>query len=493
MNTVYSTFRARRDETPHATAVIDVDGRQISYADFDALVDTIADLFPDRTPGRVGIVMNHNVEMIAALFAVLKRGAAFVAAEPDQPLERTNFMLRQAGVDFVITSPEYASRFAGYMILPLPWNERIVHGLNVEAVPVEPSSPAYILYTSGTTGKPKGVIVTNGNVCHYANAFASEFRPRPGEDVMAQFSVCTFDIFIEEVFGSLLNGMALAIVPDKIRRENNVRALLEYIEKNDVSILSGFPYLLQDINRSGLPLPDSLRLLISGGDVLRASYIDRLLPLVEIYNTYGPSETTVCATYMRCNNVRPLDDGTYPIGHDINGVKVTVCDPAGIPVADGVHGELYISGNGVSQGYLVKVPESENFFTDHEGKRVYKSGDIGYRLPSGDLAFLHRKDTQVMIMGKRVECDEAENVLSACTEVERALVRPFVNETGHSYMVAYIVPHNRDTFSPARLRMKISTFLMPFMIPKFFVLLDKIPLTVNGKPNRDALPQVLDL
>lgn len=493
VNTIYGRLARCVAERPDCVAVIDVlpDGevRRLTYAQFDQLIDTIGARFPVNRPRFVGIVADHGAEMIAAMMAVLKAGGAYVAAEPSFPRERVRYMMSEANVDFIIASPAYASRFCKrHPVMILSPGTAIAEDAIFEAADTKGDDPAYVLYTSGTTGRPKGVVVTNANVCHYARAFAAEFHPRCG-DVMLQCSVCTFDIFVEEVFTTLLSGAALAIAPE--RDKASAGTLMDFVERHGVTEMSGFPYLLLDMNK--LPsIPSSLRLIISEGDVLRAGYIDRLLTMTDadIYNTYGPSETTVCATYFRVNDRDPLDDGTYPIGHPVEGTQVEVLDEKLHPVDRGAPGEICIMGDGVSRGYLRDVPEQANFTTLPDGRQMYRSGDLGYRLPDGNFGFLHRKDTQVMIMGKRVECEEVENVLNAQDEVEAGLIRSDIDSSGLAYLTAYIVPKAGRMFSLKRLKSKLSRYLTPFMIPEFFVTLDHIPLTPNGKVDTHALPKI---
>ncbi len=241
----------------------------------------------------------------------------------------------------------------------------------------------------------------NHSVVNYAEAFGHEFHTAPG-DVMLQYSICSFDIFVEEVFTTLLNGATLAIPPKKVK-DGSLADLMEFCERHGVTEVSGFPYLLADMNRHHR-FPGTLRLLISGGDVIRASYISWLKDRdFVIYNTYGPSETTVCATYFRIDNAVPLDDGTFPVGNAVKGVGVKILDNNLNEVSAGETGEICIFGEGVSRGYLGNPPEQENFVTLEDGTRMYRSGDLGYMLPDGNIAFLRRKDRQVMILGKRVE------------------------------------------------------------------------------------------
>ena len=475
-DTIYSRFHRQVSDNGHLTAIIE-EGRRLTYADLDQLVDRIAlkisalGDFPT-----VGIVMSHGAGMIAAMLAVLKCGAGYVPAEPTLPAARRDYMMDTARVKLVLDDT---------FLEDLP-------PLTGESIP-DRSTPyglAYILYTSGTTGHPKGVKVSNHSVVNYAEAFEREFQTAPG-DVMLQYSVCSFDIFVEEVFTTLLNGAALAIPgPDTVK--GGVERLMEFVKRKGVSIISGFPYLLAEMNKLD-HIPVSLRLLISGGDVLREGYIDRLRHCgVLIYNTYGPSETTVCASYFRCDNAMALPDGTFPVGKAVKGVKVVVLDNHLREVPKGETGEICILGEGVSDGYVggSRVPEQRNFVKLPDGSRLYRSGDLGYVLPDGNIAFLHRKDDQVMILGKRVEPEEVENVLNAAPDVERGVVCPFTDSKGLSYLVAYFVPKGVK-YSLDRIMEWLSSKLTDFMIPEYFVAMKSIPLTRRGKVDKASLPVVL--
>ena len=305
---------------------------------------------------------------------------------------------------------------------------------------------------------------------------------------MLQYSVCSFDIFTEEVFASLLSGAALAIPSAKTKE--NIHTLMNFAERNNVTVISGFPYLLLEMNN--LPqIPKSIRLLISGGDVLRVGYITNLIDKAEIYNTYGPSETTVCASYYRCNDAVPLSDGTYPIGKPVLGTQIEILDENMTPVRAGEIGEICILGGGVSAGYIgSRKKDNEAFITRDDGSVVYRSGDLGYFLTDGNISFLHRQDSQVMIMGRRVEPAEVESVLCKCPEIEKAVVRPYTDEQNLSYMVAYVVLKQFDT-SLSTLKKEMARFLPNYMIPEFFVRMADIPLNANGKVDSKALPIIM--
>ncbi|MBO6112411.1 MAG: amino acid adenylation domain-containing protein [Lachnospiraceae bacterium] len=483
MNTIIEEFMAQVNENIEALAVFDND-RKLSRRELLQLADTIALRIPEGCK-RVGIIMNHSVEMIASIFAALRVGAAYIPVEPFFPKERIRYMMEEAEVRVLITNSGYADRFSGFTNIIVDKGFAIEETAAVGAE-YDEKDLAYILYTSGTTGKPKGVSVTNANVCHYVRAFRNEFHPAFG-DIMLQHSVCSFDIFVEEVFTTLLSGAALAIPSDEERAD--AKKLIDFIRRNNVTMLSGFPYLLQEIN--DLPeIPKSLRLLISGGDVIRASYVTNLLGKVEVYNTYGPSETTVCASYCRCTDENILEDGTFPVGKPVLGVEIKVMDDEGREVTYGEVGELCIFGGGVSNGYIGNRNEENKAFVNTADGRMYRSGDLGYYLPDGNIAFLHRKDTQIMIRGKRVEVSEVENVLTRSELIRQAYVAPKVDDNNLSYMVAYVVPEKEDV-RLEDITDYMKDYLTDFMIPEYFVELKSLPLNANGKVDKAALPNVL--
>lgn len=471
-HTIYSKFLEQVKLHPDDIAVIE-DGLELTFSQLDRLVDRILAKFYHQEPHLVGIVMRHGVNQIAAMLAVLKSGAGYVPAEPGLPAGRIDYMMKSAGVELVIDDDFCDNLPEGDFDFP----DRS-----------EPSGIAYILFTSGTTGKPKGVIVENHSVVSYSDAFEEEMKVGPG-DVMLQFSVCSFDIFVEEVFASLLNGVAIAI-PSWTVHEGGLECVMDFCRRHKVTIIDGFPYLIADINRSPALLPNTVRLIISGGDVIRGSYIDKLRDKgIRIYNTYGPSETTVCASYYRIDNSPTLPDGTFPIGKAVKGVAIKILDGNLNEVNDGETGEICIYGEGVGRGYLGNPPEQANFVVMDSGERIYRSGDMGYVLSDGNLAFLNRRDDQVMILGRRVEPEEVENVLNEYEGVERGVVRSFQDEAGLHFLTAYFVPG--EGFSIRNLKNFLRERLADFMIPEFFVALDKIPLTYRGKVDISALPKLM--
>ncbi len=486
MDTIYGLFQEIVKEHGQEPAIIE-DNRTLTFEELSSMVDRIACSFPKEIHS-VGVVMRHRAEMIASLLAILKCGGRYIPAEPTFPTGRIHDMMKESDVDFVLTERAFANKLEGF-----PTRNTDCEICSVETpswkrdAVDDPDRPAYVLYTSGTTGRPKGVCVTNHNVCHYVRAFADEFHPAPG-DIMLQYSVCSFDIFVEEVFASLLNGAALAIPSDEDKAD--IHTLMNFVDRHHVTMLSGFPYLLAEINH--LPqIPSSLRLLISGGDVLRGVYVDHLLDKATVYNTYGPSETTVCAAYYCCNKGKVLDDGTYPVGHPVKGTSIRILDQQGNEVPQGQTGEICIYGDGVSKGYIGDhAEENKAFERQSDGSLMYRSGDLGYVLPDGNIAFLHRKDTQIMIYGKRVEVAEVESRLYQCDDVQQAVVRAYKDEDGLAYMIAYVVPEDSN-LKVSKIRKELSENLTSFMIPDYFVEMKQIPHNANGKPDDSRLPVVM--
>lgn len=470
--TIYSTFKRQAENNPKAPAVI-TDSQTVTFSQLDELADKILSKFYDKNYNFVGIKMRHGVNQIAAMLAVLKSGAAYIPAEPFLPKARIDYMMKNAGVELVIDD-EFCEN------LPTPQKS-----LNDRS---RPDGVAYVLYTSGTTGRPKGVMIENHSVVNYAGAFKKEMKIGEG-DVMLQYSVCSFDIFVEEVFATLLNGGAIAI-PSYEVHNGSLEGLMDFCKRHEVTILDGFPYFVADINRKPHLIPPSVNLIISGGDVVRANYISNLKGKdIRIYNTYGPSETTVCCNYYRIDNAPALEDGTFLIGKPVDGTQVRIMDENFNELPDGEVGEICIFGEGVGHGYLGNPPEQKNYVTMADGTRFYRSGDMGYKQKDGNMGFLHRKDDQVMILGRRVEPEEVENVLNEYEGIDRGIVRSFKDESGLHYLVAYIVPN--VGFTMKGLKEWMASKLADFMVPEFFVALHNIPLTIRGKVDSDALPVVL--
>jgi len=484
--TIYSRFKELVSNDPEHPAVID-ERTCVSYAGLDRLVDTMISRFPSFIPARVGIVMDHCVEMVAAMMAVIKSGAAFVAVEPDFPPGRLVTFLVENGVDFVITGGKYASVLSDFKRLIIDSGVKTDPALHPLPDRSRPSRPAYIMYGSTPDGYPLGVAVGNSQVLHFAESFRRTYNIS-GDDILLQFSACIMNIFIQEVFGALLNGAAVAIPSAGTR--NDAAQLVRFIDERYVTIVSGFPFLMMELNRLEA-LPVTVRLLISSGGQLHAGSIDRLLEQVPVYNTYGPAEATVSVTCYCCNTGSPLPDGTFPIGRPMNGTDVMILDDNLREVAPGAEGEICLVGDGLADYYTGDHrADVDSFATLAGGRRVFRTGDLGRRLPDGNYAFLRRMDSEISIFGKKVVTGEVERAMRMSEEVCDCAVVPYSDEQNSAYLVAYVVPKSK-MFRLSWVKTRMSQYVPAYMIPEFFVLMKSIPTDASGSVNTMALPVVL--
>lgn len=484
--TIYSRFKELVNNDPDHPAVID-ERTCVTYAGLDRLVDNLISRFPSFIPARVGIVMDHSVEMVAAMLAVIKSGAAFVAVEPDFPPGRLVRFLIENGVDFVITQEQHASLLNDFSRLIIGSDIYVDAALHPLPDRSRADRPAYIIYSSTPDGYPLGIAVGNSPVLHFAESFRRTYNIS-ADDILLQFSACIVNIFIQEIFGALLSGAVVAI-PSAATR-NDPAALVRFIDEQYVTVVSGFPYLMSELN--DIPsLPITLRLLISSGDQLHAASIGHLLEQITVYNTYGPPEATVSVTSYCCNTGRPLPDGTYPIGTPMNGTNILLLDDDLNEVAPGAEGEICLYGDGLADYYTGDHrTDIQTFVTTPDGRRVFRTGDIGRRLPDGNYVNLHRKNSEVSILGKKVVTGEVERALRHSDEVAAAAVVHYVDEQGAAYLVAYVVPASKS-FRLSWVKTTMAQYIPGYMIPEFFVLLHSLPTDAAGALNPQALPVVL--
>ena len=492
-NTISEMFEKQVLQTPNNIAIIDGD-RQISYKELNEKVNQFAHYLREKginKEEKICVVMNHSIEMLVTILAVIKSGAVYIPMEPTFPIKRINFIVNETDAKIVITEQQYENVFERKENL-IFYNESIYlkHSKNNPIIVNDEKSLMYVLYTSGTTGTPKGVMVEHGNTCNYVNAFKEYFKITE-EDRMLQSSVCTFDIFVEEVFPILLTGGALVIA-----HSTNYLELLQLIREKEVTITSTFPYFLNDVDKyitEVSEIPDSWKIAISGGDTLRKEYIKKISEKVRVFNTYGPSETTVCASYYEFDKNYSLSE-SIPIGKSIKNVNIIILDDNLDPVKNGTVGEICISGKGVSRGYL-NQPEktSESFIENPLNTKeiLYKTGDLGRVLPDGNLEFIKRKDKQVMILGKRVEPLEVENVMLKNDIIKSAVVKANEDTNGYSYLTAYYTIDKCVENNIKRIKSMMEQYLPDFMIPEFFVKMDEFPITANGKIDLKSLPQIM--
>ncbi|MCP4156343.1 MAG: amino acid adenylation domain-containing protein, partial [bacterium] len=478
----------------------------ITYRELDVRAHRLARFLKGKGVGPdtiVAIKTGRSVEMIIGLLGILKAGGAYLPIDPAYPQERIDYMLKDSNAGHLLTTGEYSQTKSGTSILlieeilyaePSP-SSRACGGSPAAA---KASALAYIIYTSGSTGLPKGVATGHGNLMAYVFAFLKQFDIN-SRDVVIQQASYSFDAFVEELYPVLLKGGILAVAQREQTRD--IPRLAGFIARHQVSMITCSPLMLEAFNRLREPaLLSSLRLVISGGDILEPRYIDGLLTLGAIYNTYGPTEGTVCATYHRCSG----DESPIPIGKPIANYRVYILDKHRQPLPIGAAGELCIAGPGVSRGYLNK-PEltAETFIdvpidsTQNSPHTVYFSGDLARWQPDGSIEFLGRLDQQVQVRGFRIELGEIEYRLQQHEQVEKAVVIDRKSPGGDNCICAYWIPltpatgpEDNAAFQTGEvLRDYLAKSLPDYMLPQHIVQLDEIPLNVGGKVHRRALPE----
>lgn len=467
---------------------------EMSYAELDRVSNKKANYLISKgvkTEDFIGIILEHSIDLIVNIIAVLKTGAAYIPMEHTFPKNRINYIIEQAPVKYLITDEKFYDKINNRSKIIDNNIDLTDYSNEKPEVSIKGSNAIYALYTSGSTGNPKGVVVEQHNVSNYVKAFKKEFNVNEN-DKMLQNSVVTFDIFTEELFPILCNGGTLVIIEEE--KENNAREILNLIKKENISFISAFPYLISDINKlveKGERFPKSLRVTISGGDTLRKEHCNYIVNKTMVYNTYGPTETTVVCSYYHYTD-RDVDSKTVPIGRSIYGTEMLVLDENFNKVQPGEIGEICIIGNGVSRGYLHLDEETKNNFIANPfnpKERMYLSGDLGLLKEDGNIEFIKRKDQQVMIQGRRVEPSEVENVLYKFNSINRAIVKPYQDQEGYSFLVGYI--QMEENTSLKQIKSHLLQYVPDYMVPEYFVKVDNFNVTLNGKNDRKGLPVIL--
>ncbi|MFE6364411.1 amino acid adenylation domain-containing protein [Streptomyces sp. NPDC057806] len=508
--TLAELFEERAAAGPERTAVTCGDER-LTYAALNAEANRLARLLTDHGagPGRVvALALERGTRLLPALLAVLKTGAAYLPLDPGHPAGRLRLVVEDAAPVVLVTEGAHAHLAGDALPVVRLDDEQVAADLARRSAadltdadrhgPVSPSDTAYIIHTSGSTGRPKGVPVPHSNVVRLLAAAAEHFDFR-ADDVWTLFHSYAFDFSVWEIWGALLRGGRVVVVPYAVSR--SPREFWELLHREGVTVLnqtpSAFEQLIDaDLERGGGT--GALRYVVFGGEALRPA---RLRPWAErhgldrpaLVNMYGITETTVHVTHHRLTRA-DLDDprrGSV-IGTPLADLRVHLLDAQGRPVPPGATGEMYVSGPGVAAGYLNRPDLTADRFLDDPygppGTRMYRSGDLARRRPDGTLDYLGRADAQIQLRGFRVEPGEIEAVLAAHPGVTRAAVVPRRADNGALHLVAYTVPSGDAPAGPAELRAHAAAHLPEHMVPAACVLVDALPLTANGKLDVEALP-----
>ncbi|MDB1088334.1 amino acid adenylation domain-containing protein [Streptomyces sp. ACA25] len=481
---------------PDATALVsDVDGETLTYAELDGRSDRLARLLTARGAAPdtiVAVSLPRSSDMVVAVLAVLKTGAAYLPLDPALPAERLRYLLTDAAPAMVVTAPgtRPADCPAPLTVLGTPETEAALDALPPDAPtaggPLLPSHPAYIIYTSGSTGRPKGVVVTHTGVHGLVTAQAERFAVDDASRVL-QFASLGFDAAFSELGMALFTGAALVVAEqDRMLGE----ALPELTRKHSVTHVTLPPSVLATLPPDALP---GRLTLVVAGEACPPGLARTWAAGRRMINAYGPTEATVCATMSDpLSPDLPAAATSVPVGRPLDGVRVRVLDRRLRPVPAGAPGEVYLSGRALAQGYLRRAPlTAERFVADPYGPpggRMYRTGDRARWLPDGTLDYLGRTDDQVKLRGFRIEPGEIEAVLSQHPELAAAAVTVKRDERGNRRLVAYAVPAAGHDPQTARLRTYAREHLPEHMVPALFVRLDRLPVNANGKTDRAALP-----
>ncbi len=464
-------------------------GRETTYEALHEKANQLAHYLREQhavqPDGPVAVWMPRDESLVMALLGVLKSGAAYLPVDPDLPAERVRLMLADSGCKVVLGSERaFAGLPDGFTPAVLVTQESLAAVLPdypvTAPLPVHgPQHLAYVIYTSGSTGTPKGVMIEHGALTDYVSTFTEHFGLSAADTVVQQASV-GFDTAVEEIFPVLCAGGKLAIAEAGGR---DIEALLSLIEHQQATVLSTSPWVVNELNGQADRL-GSLRLLISGGDVLRAAQVSRLAGKLPLYNTYGPTESTVCATY---GEVRVPGESEI-IGRPIANRHLYLLDESGQLVPAGVTGEIAIAGAGLARGYTNDSELTARRFVPNPfqpGTRLYLTGDLGRLLPDGRVLFAGRKDNQVKVRGYRVELEDVEKNLLRHRLVKEAVVLVKSDPDGAAFLAAFLTA--REVVSGAELSAYLSRHLPAYAVPAHFTLLDALPFTPGGKVDRPAL------
>ncbi len=502
---IHDLFEAQVARTP-ATAAVSFEGAEHSYGELNAKANRLARHLRDLGVGpdsRVALCVERGLELVVGLLAILKAGGAYVPLDPAYPADRLAFMLEDSAPVAILTQRQLKPLFANMANLPpivdlagdaSAWERQADTNLDRRLCGVRPDHLAYIIYTSGSTGKPKGVMVEHRNVTRLF-ATTSALFGFTARDVWTLFHSYAFDFSVWEIWGALLYGGRLVVVPhEKARSPEDFYRLLC---RERVTVLNQTPSAFRQLIAAQADSSEEheLRYVIFGGEALEVTtlkpwYNQERNQRTQLVNMYGITETTVHVTFQKLEPVDVEKRGS-PIGRPLLDLQAYLLDAERRPVQAGAVGEMFVGGAGVARGYLNR-PEltAERFladpFADDANARMYRSGDLARLRPDGTLEFLGRNDFQVKIRGFRIELGEIEARLAEYPSVRETVVLAREDQNGEKQLVAYYTA--AAEIAAERLRAHLLTSLPEHMAPAAYVRLKALPLTANGKLDRNALP-----
>ena len=493
-------FEGQVNQNPDLTALV-CEGTVLSYKQLNKRVNCLAHLLIDKGLGPekfVALALPRCVEMVIAMLAVLKTGAAYLPIDLDYPADRIEFMLNDAKPLCIITSTAVASKIpvnSSQFVIEIDtlevaqkltsYPDNNVHKTGNEEF-ASPLSPTYMIYTSGSTGTPKGVVITSECLINFLMSMQNKFSLAKIDRLLAVTTIA-FDISALEIFLTLISGASCIIA--KKETVQDPRGLTNMIEENSITIMQATPTLWHSLVTSYPNKLRGLRVLV-GGEALQITLSDALHSLdCEVTNLYGPTETTIWSSEA---TIDPSQMGAPSIGRPICNTQMYVLDAGLQPVPAGVEGDLYIAGAGLARGYLGHPDLTAERFVANpyglKGSRMYRTGDIVRFDPQGSLDYISRADHQVKMRGFRIELGEIEAVLAKHLDIQQVTVIVREDKPGDKRLVAYIVPTFKASPDIAQLRQYVGSHVPDYMVPSAFVVMSELPLTPNGKINRKMLP-----
>ncbi len=491
--TIHQCFAAQAELTPDSPAVC-AEETELSYRDLDEWSSELAFQLAREGVGAetpVAVLMSRSAEFVVALLAILKAGGVYVPLDDMDPRQRQQAIINASGAQVLLTDQQMRRYSLPRCALELTVVKRRGsddYPPTVIPIPVHSEQLAYVMHTSGSTGKPKGVGITHRSVLNYVSYRG--FRTDRTRRVL-MMAPCSFDVSTYEIWVPLLSGGCVVVAPSSRLEIDLLERLIVTHEITMVDLPAG---LLQVVARESPQILRSLREVITGGESVSPAVVERVLeqnPELVVRNAYGPTEATVAATFFTVPR-KHLYEERLPIGVPLDNVQVFILDLWLRPVPVGFSGELYIAGQGLARGYL-HLPglTAANFIANpfgDSGSRMYRTGDHARWREDGQIEFIGREDYQIKIRGFRVELGEIESVIDQHPDVDRAVVVAHANGVHGNYLIAYIVPAQDHSLETSELRSFLQGRVPPYMLPSKFVTLDSLPLTGNGKIDRDSLP-----
>lgn len=486
--TIHAQFMAQKIKSPHAVA-LKSDILSVSYEELDHCSSALAGYLIKRDVklgDKIGVYLDKGVSLVVSLLGILKAGACYVPLDPSYPQERLSYIARHASVGFIITDSKLAPRIAVNDVEKVDISMLKLDSAGYVALPVvDDDALCYVMYTSGSTGEPKGVMVRHRTVVNYLWWMQDAFRLAQ-HDVVLNQSTFSFDVSVWEIFWPLITGASCALIADESKYDPH--QVIHFMQQHCVTVAQFVPTALRALVAvKKLQTCGELQHIFSGGEALDQKLVDDLAAQFcgQIHNLYGPTEATIFACHWLC---KPGADSTIvPIGTPLPHVRVYVLDEQCNPVPSGSAGELYLAGDTLAQGYI-NDPEqtrnsfvSERFAADAPGL-MYKTGDIVRAREDGVLEFLGRIDSQVKLRGHRVELNEIEAILRKQDKLENAAVILENNtRTGVQEMVVFYVAKKSETVREQELKEHLYKILPFYMFPSYFIEQDSIPTLLNGK------------